>query len=98
MSLRTKSGKIPPLPAQIQIKPTHFDVWNDNHLAEQPFRVEPLVRPTPKRPNKVEDQLHSLQNEIHQIRQMLSSRPPDNAIQSTGDVSRSSPSQEEWQL
>jgi hypothetical protein len=41
-SLRTLSGKIPSFPAEIQIKPTHFDVWNDNDVAEQPVRVEPL--------------------------------------------------------
>ena len=41
-TLRTISGKVPSFPAEIQIKPSHFDVWNDNDLDEQTFRVKPL--------------------------------------------------------
>ena len=106
MSLRTQSGKIPSFPAEIQIKPTHFDVWNDNDLAEQPFKVEPRVRPAPKstraqsaqkapieRRSDVEDQLHSMQNEINRIHQILSGSA-DTATRE--EVSRPSPPPEEW--
>ena len=48
-SLRTKSGMLPLLPAEIQVKPTHYDVWNDDGLAERPYRMDSRVRPSSER-------------------------------------------------